>query len=350
MPTLKFDQKSPLHEFLRQRLMNRINLGKKGQQKFHERWIKAENTTLAYMHESKQDNARRNARALGSPRYTTIMIPYTYGMLMSAHTYWTSVFFARSPIHQYQGRHGEAEMQVMALEALVGYQVETGGMIPPYYIWLYNAGKYGFGVLGNYWCKEVLHYGQLVEMPDPVTGQTSLYQATQEIPGYNGTRAFNVSPWDFYPDPRVSLKQFQRGEFCVRRFELGWHEIVKRVKEGYYNDNVKYLKGHVNSRKFREAQSQLEWPEFNLTSIQGLENEAKHATGASLFEVYIEIIPAEWRLGESLKVSAEMGLHLYRRHGHHNWRKPARHGSLSVSLRCSGMRGGRLWNVHPRNS
>src|SRR5215470_9107689 len=149
MPTLKFDQKSPLHAFLKERIQNRVNLGKKGQQRYHDRWIRAENVTLAYMPESEQDMARRNLRGLGSPRYTTIMIPYTYGMLMSAHTYWTSVFFARAPIHQYMGRHGEAEMQVMALEALVGYQVETGMMIPPYYIWLYDAGKYGHGVLGN---------------------------------------------------------------------------------------------------------------------------------------------------------------------------------------------------------
>jgi hypothetical protein len=299
MPTLKFDKNSEFHQFLKDRLQSRYNLGRRGQQKYHDRWITAENTTLAYMHETEADNMRRNQRGLGTPKYTTIMIPYTYGMLMSAHTYWTSVFFARSPIHQFQGRHGEAEMQVMALEALVAYQVETGGMVPPYYIWLYDAGKYGHGILGNYWCKETLHFGQLAEMPDPLTGEVRLYQATNEVPGYNGTRGFNVSPWDFFPDPRVSLKHFQRGEFCIRRFEMGWNEIIKRVKEGYYNDNIKHLRGGVNSRKFREANSQLELPEFNLTTTQGLENEAKHATGASLLEVYIELIPNEWRLGDT---------------------------------------------------
>lgn len=300
MPTLKFDTKSPFHAFLKSRLENRWNLARKGQQKYHDRWIKAENTTLAYLPETEQDVFRRNERGKGHPKYTTIMIPYSYGMLMSAHTYWTSVFFARNPIHQFQGRHGEAEMQVMALEALVAYQVEVGNMTQPYYIWLYDSGKYGHGVLCNYWCKETLQYGQLVEMPDPVSGEVKTYQATSEVPGYQGTRVFNVSPWDFFPDPRVSLKQFQRGEFCIRRFELGWNEIIRRVKEGYYNENVKELKGHVNSRRWREAQSQLEWPEFNLTSVQGLENESKHASGASLLEFYVDLIPSEWRLGDGL--------------------------------------------------
>src|SRR5262245_19027507 len=136
MSTLKFDVKSPLHQFLKERLQNRWNLARKGQQKFHDRWIEAENRTLAYMHENEVDSARRNERGMGKPKSTTIMIPYTYGMLMSAHTYWTSVFFARTPIHQFQGRHGEADMQVLALEALIAYQVETGCMTPAYYVWL----------------------------------------------------------------------------------------------------------------------------------------------------------------------------------------------------------------------
>jgi hypothetical protein len=95
-------------------------------------------------------------------------------LLMSAHTYWTSVFFGRTPIHQYSGRHGETEMQVQALEALIDYQVEVGRFTGPYYVWFYDAGKYGMGILGEYWDVEKVAYGQLAGCQTPLQGRGSI--------------------------------------------------------------------------------------------------------------------------------------------------------------------------------
>ena len=201
--SLQFDTESALHRRLVSRLSSRVKMAEKGQSEQHEKWRRAEEITLAYMPTTEVDVRRKANRDSGKPTYTTIAIPYSYAMLMSAHTYWTSVFFSRTPIHQYSGRHGEGEMQVQAMEALIGYQVEIGQMTGPYYVWLYDAGKYGCGVIGHYWEKQILHYGQIVEMTDPMTGQTALYQTTQQIEGYQGNRVYNLSPWDFMHDPRV---------------------------------------------------------------------------------------------------------------------------------------------------
>ena len=300
MPTLKFTKGDPMHTFLKERIGNRIDLAKQGHSKRHDAWIDAENRTMAFMHESEKDSRRRAERTSGVPKYTTIMIPYTYAMLMSAHTYWTSVFFARSPIHQFAGRFGEAEQQTQAMEALIGYQVEVGGACAPYYIWLYDAGKYGCGVLCHYWCKEILQYGQLVEIPDPMTGRPTLWQSTQEVLGYEGNKCFNCSPWDFMHDPRVALKDFQKGEFVVRRFRIGWTEILRRTRLGYYNENIKFLKDHLTDFGQSEGSSNLVRPQFDLQSTEYLEHETKHAAGATLYEVYIDLVPQEWRLGAGL--------------------------------------------------
>ncbi len=299
MPTLKFDRNSDLHKKLRQRIAGRLSLARKSHDLQHDTWIEAEERTLAYVPESEQDAVRRAKRDSGDPRYTTIQVPYSFALLMSAHTYWTSVFFARSPVHQYSGRHGEAEMQTQALEALIDYQIQVGGAMGPYYIWLYDIGKYGCGILGHYWMKELLHYGQLVEMQNP-DGTTSIMQATSEVQGYVGNCIFNVSPWDFMHDPRVSFKDFQKGEFCCRRIRLGWHDVVKRQKAGYYNDNTQYLKDHLTDKSYNQGSQALERPQFDAT-LQDDENESsKHPAGVVAWEVYIELIPAEWGLGDGL--------------------------------------------------
>jgi len=301
MPTLKFDRKSPLHASLQKRLSSRIQLAKKGHEEQHDTWKKAEETTLAYMHETQVDAARRSRRDQGLPTYTTIQIPYSYALLMSAHTYWTSVFFARSPIHQYSGRHGEGEMQTQAIEALIAYQVEVGQMVGPYYVWLYDAGKYGCGIIGSYWEKQKLHFGQLVEMPDPITQEPTLYQTTQELEGYHGNRVYNVSPWDFMHDPRRSLKDFQKGEFVCCRCRLGWNDILRRKDQGYFNENIKYLQGHLTDKGRSESSDILKRPQFDRLMQDGLEEKDKHPSGATFWEVYVDLIPEEWGLGAGLK-------------------------------------------------
>src|SRR5215813_14441204 len=181
MPRYTIDLKkgTSLHDVLKRKIESRIKLAIEEQQTKHQKWREAEERTLAYLPETEADAGRRVKRLQGGiPTYTTIQIPYSYGILMSAHTYWTSVFFARNPVHQFMGRHGEGEQQTQALEALIGYQVEVGEFMGPYYIWLYDMGKYGLGIIGEYWDRRKLHIGQLVEMPDE-KGQPALFQTTQ---------------------------------------------------------------------------------------------------------------------------------------------------------------------------
>src|SRR5262245_24948746 len=303
--TIDIRKDSDLHKKLKRMIESRLRLGLDEQQTMHDKWREAEERTLAFVPESDADARRRfKRRETGQPFYTTIQIPYSYGILMSAHTYWTSVFFARSPIHQFTGRHGEGEQQTQAIEALIGYQVEVGEFLGPYYIWLYDAGKYGMGVIGEYWDRKKLHYGSLVEMADPLTGEATIYQTTEEIEGYVGNCLYNISPWDFVPDPRVAVKNFQKGEFCAYRCRMPWNRVVERVTAGYYVDSqVKLLRNRQPMDKATsETSQQLTRPPFDkliygyTTSLEGEEG-LKHPSGIIAYEFYAEIIPKEWGVG-----------------------------------------------------
>jgi hypothetical protein len=316
--TLTIKKEDKKHQKLLDRIQSRFKLAERGQQTRHDKWTRAEEITLAYIPESEADAARKSARSVsGIQTYTTIQIPYSYALLMSSHTYWTSVFFARNPIHQYSGRHGEGEMQIQALEALIGYQVEVGMMTGPYYIWLYDAGKYGVGILGQYWDVEKIHYGQIVEIPDPGAPEKFiLAQMTQEVDGYRGNRVYNVAPYDFFPDPRFPVGRFQEGEFCFVRKRMGWSAILRRADQGYFM-NVDYLKEHAKDHATDKSKSQgsdlLERPDFGNMLIY--DNEREHPAGMTFLEMYVELVPDEWSLGSSrfpqkwcFTVTEDMGL------------------------------------------
>lgn len=306
MPTLEIKKDSPLHKRLIKKISSRVSYGLREQQEKHDEWLKAENTTMAWIPEQDADAVRRNRRDnQGIPSYTTIQIPYTYAVLMSAHTYWTSVFFARAPVHQFSGRHGEGEMQVQAMEALISYQVDVGQMMVPYYVWLYDAGKYGVGIVGNYWDRQKLHYGSLVEMDDPnAPGTKAVYQTTQEITGYVGNRSYNVSPWDFIFDPRVPVKRFQEGEFCAARVRLGWNHILRRRDQKYYNSNVDELKeSNSIDTNNQSSDSALVKPQTRayIYENDGDENDPKnkHPASGTFWEFYVELVPSEWGVGST---------------------------------------------------
>lgn len=307
MPRYSIDvrKESQLHKRLVERLKARKKMAEQEHTEKYDEWRQAEERTLAYLPESQADMVRRNRRDnMGLPAYVTIQIPYSYGILMSAHTYWTSVFFARNPVHQFSGRHGEGEHQVQAMEALIGYQVEVGQMLIPYYIWLYDTGKYGAGIVGTYWDRQKLHYGQLVEMEDPTKpGEMALYQTTQEIEGYVGNCVYNVSPWDFMHDPRVSFKNFQKGEFCFCRLRLGWNRVVERMDAGYYvPEQVKLLQNREPTDKsLAQTSDQLKRPVFDKKLYNDRVNteDEKHPQGVLGWEAYVELIPKEWGLGDT---------------------------------------------------
>lgn len=306
--TINISKDSALHKKLCARIKARKKLAEDEHANNYEKWRMAEERTLAYLPETTADMVRRNRRDnLGIPSYTTIQVPYSYGILMSAHTYWTSVFFARNPVHQFSGRHGEGEQQIQAMEALIGYQVEVGRMLIPYYIWLYDAGKYGSGVIGTYWDRKKLHYGELVEIENPPgSGNFELYQTTKEMIGYEGNCLYNVSPWDFMHDPRVSFKEFQKGEFCFSRIRLGWNRVVERMDAGYYvSAQVKLLEGKEPvDNAGTHSSDQLRRPQFDrqlYTQWMGGEEERdKHPTGLIGWEFYVELIPNEWGLGSTM--------------------------------------------------
>jgi hypothetical protein len=193
-------------------------------------------------------------------------------------------------------------MQVQSLEALIDYQVEVGRLTGPYYVWMYDAGKYGVGILGEYWEVEKIAYGQLAEMPDPLTGAPMLMQATMEIEGYRGNKVYNINPFDFWRDPRVTMKNYQDGEFCVVLKRMLWNDVQRRAAAGYYM-NLDDLKRHATARFPDNNSAQLKRPDWASSQLttdwdpDGKNVDARHPAGVFAYEFYVDLIPKEWGVG-----------------------------------------------------
>lgn len=303
MPSLTLDIKfgSPLHERILKAVRDRVEFSKKKFQGRHKSWKESEEAALAFLPEREVDAQKRLKREGGSPQFTTVVVPYSYGVLMASHTYWTTVFMSRAPVLQYTGRHGETMQATQAVEALMDYQLQVGGMIVPMYIWLLDVGKYGLGVIGNFWEVQESAISEIVEQEEKIlgvipTGKTKKIKRTRRVKSYEGNRLYNVRPYDFFPDPRVPVSRFQEGEFCAVYNELGWNTMLKREEQGFYTNLEKLTDGNQGDLGARDQGSgQLELPGEEFSG--GIfDKKAKDTT--KVFECSIELVPDKWGLGK----------------------------------------------------
>ena len=314
MPSIsrRIPKDSDLHKRIIDEVRSRVRMAESKLADKRAKWSDAEDNVLAFLPERENDRLRKTARdGSGLPQYTTLVVPYSYAVLMASHTFWTSVFFARTPVFQYSGRHGEGQQKEQAVESLAAYQLHVGRMLPVLYSWLYDAGRYGLGVVGMWWAEEVSHIRQIIEREVdqilPGLGQTETEVVEQVIRqrGYEGNRLYNVRPQDFLWDPRVTVRDFQRGEFAIIRRKPGWNEIVKRERLGFYVniDNIDKDSGSEFSDTINVSDSSLITPDdlsFGEDERQGSTEfeEKKHPDVVPIYECYIELIPKEWKLDD----------------------------------------------------
>jgi hypothetical protein len=304
--TIRYD--SEQHRKILPRLMERLKRSDIAKADRVTQWEKNEEQYLAYMPAKVADRLREGARREGEPQYTTIEIPYSYAILLTAHTYITSTLLARNPIQQVSGRHGEAQQNEAAVEALLDYQLNVGGHLVPMYIWTLDALKYGVGVMGYYWDEESTTTSRYVMQPKrflglEIPGQFEEKKIEETTIGYQGTRAYNVRPQDFYTDPAYPVSQFQKGDFCGRYLELSYLDVRDNAGADGQYFNLEALK--ANRRGSNPASrilgsSQVNLPGNNQLGLSGYDDDNEGGI-VHCHEIYVRIVPRDWGLGTGTK-------------------------------------------------
>lgn len=257
-----------------------------------------------YLHDTVDTKERKQRFQSGEPDYYTIYVPQSYAVALSAHTYWTSVFFGRTPVFQFTGRHGEPQMKVQAVEAIMDYQRTVGAWGAPLYQWLLDPPKYGYGVIWDFWDESWVQTSIIEEKVPEFFGvalpgaEAKKVRRTQRTMGYQGNKLMNIHPAHFWPDWRVPMSNIQDGEFVCRRIDLSGNELARGEEMGaYQNAEVvrRMARGgdHTDSTYTGGAWSSLPYEErealIHTTAVDNIEG----------FEIVIDLVPKLWKLGKS---------------------------------------------------
>jgi hypothetical protein len=296
---------TPKHARVCDALVARVNYWREKYVDKLDRLAKDDDIFTAYIKETEADAQRKQNREDGEPEYTTVIVPYSYAALLSAHTYWTSVFLSRTPVHQFTGRHGEGEMSVQAVEALIDYQATVGAMLSKYYVWMHDAPRYGYGVMCTYWDEERTRISTISEEPQMFAGMPLVgsrprkVKRTKEVVSYQGNRTMNVHPSDFVVDPRVPLADYQKGEYCGRKVKLSWNDLVRGRAQGrYFNVDMAQKLGRISRVTERDDYfgKDIVVPDEEDMSLAGELGDVGTFEGV---ELWVDLIPKDWQLGGS---------------------------------------------------
>lgn len=301
--TFPLSPKSEHHKSIIQAFRARKHLAETGRGERLERWRKNEEIMLAYVPESETDEKRNQGKRAGMPQYTTIEIPYSYAMILTLHTYITSIFLTRTPVISLQGRHGEGEHSVMAMESLVDYQLTSGQNLGALYVWLIDPLRYGQGIIGHYWDVEEIAISRRQAQPrmflgQPIEGTEEMTTVQEVIKAYEGARLYNVRPQDFMHDPRVPfMKASTKGEFLIVSQKLSWADAKRRESQGLYF-SVDLVKTLVAKGGFREQGSPHKELPLDFDAMLGQERSKKNEPNyLNIHEFYWEIVPKQYGLG-----------------------------------------------------
>ena len=269
-------------------------------------WRIAEEMNQSYVPAADAERLQKRQTESWMKSFTTITIPYCYGVQMAMHTYLASVFMGRSPVYQSGGRNGQGQDQVLIMDSLIDYQMTAGDMIVPHYMFLMDPLTYGVGVMGLYWEEEnraITSYREVPKMVNDVPvldGNQQPEMETEEfvtnIEGYKGHKAFNVRPTDMLFDTRVSLACYQQGEFIGRRMRKHQNELRSMEGRGYFNteEAINLADGHKDNDLQSDNASMIE------TSDQSVLGK-RESKMVNLKEMYVKLIPSQWGLGQNTR-------------------------------------------------
>jgi hypothetical protein len=212
---------------------------------YHDSW---DNNSHIYRGYRGGDRADAEAKTKDEP--PKIIVPITYAQTQTALSFLLSTFLQKPNLYEVVGSGPEDIAKSFALNTDLQYQAQKDRMYLKLYFWLLDAIKQGFGVVRNDWTEKKVKMRVSRQAPvGGIQGIMSMFsgspmmqtiEAVEEVLSYQGNTTVNISPYAFYPDPSVSLANFQDGHFVATEDEKSLASV--KAQEGSMYFGTKFIK------------------------------------------------------------------------------------------------------------
>ena len=288
------------HARLRNKLVETINYSRRYMEGRFPNWQLIDEINTMFI---PLDQGDRNVLKQDRRKPVQITVPVSYAardVLLSQ--LWAS--YIKSPIFRFNGRvGGDSIRKALLTEAFIQQNMDAKSQALQLNAAWKSMLSYGIGPITATWEmqshfveKDVLSQASQTlqlfggERSDDVMGRL------EEIVTFEGNRLHNIDPYQYLPDPSVSMENLQDGEF------LGWSLLTtkhqKRQREKLQKDlfNVEYLKYmDCHSRLFESGQEENRRDRFSSDNFET--NNRDRVNICHDTWLYHWLVPSEWGLG-----------------------------------------------------
>lgn len=274
-------------------------------------WMKASSDKMCKLHDSwdtnsyiyrgyrMMDKEDRDAVKDGEP--AKLIVPITYAQVQTAISFILSTYTQRDNILEVRGTGPEDERSCMAMSTDLAYQLNNDKFVLKLYFWLLDALKQGFGVVRVEWDETRVPMRVANQVPDYSIGSifgavfgkkvpTKTEEAVEEVLQYQGNKIRNISPYAFYPDPSVSIANFQEGMFVATEEEVSLVSLEAKEGEIYFGTDK--IPTTMGKDLFNERKRRVSGP-FNETNDTNKGLVAKEDKAKSAIRIEIEVTLSE---------------------------------------------------------
>lgn len=284
------DLQSLLQDCLRDLKRSRTYMGR-----FYNDWDHA-----LEIYQQHIDEDAKDVRAKKKREPAKQIIPLSYAQVNTFATFLTSLFSQNPTLYEIEPTGSEDYDLKETNESVLEREVRTNRLYSKIYAFCLDIGRFSLGIFKTSWEYRTIKVESNAESasiisffsPSSLADELSVNQVNQEIEVTvcEGTKVYNVSPYNWYPDTRLPLMRWEEGEFVA-------DETVMHVRELKRRNGV-YGVEHV------ERMSTREYEERGETRLEGFDPSKDSGKSEDNFMVAVttvqrRLVPKDYGLSES---------------------------------------------------
>jgi hypothetical protein len=288
---------SELHDFLRDKVMDRANYSARIMTTRHSDWQKIDHTLTAYI---PADDYEKSLKDSDERKPVSVVFPNSYTVLETLLSYFVGAFI-QEPIFRYEGHGPEDVIGAILLEKVIQQQVLKNKVGLNLHTQARDAFAYGFGVSTPVWTEEWGKKRVKKEVPRMFGLGTRIeYEVQDEQLLYEGNALDNIDPYLYLPDVTVGIHEPQKGEYVGWVEHTNYMNLLAHESETGDLYNVKYLrelKGRSCSVYPMDSSGRGTKSGINKDSINNTSPDTD-SNSMNVIKMFIKIIPKDWDIGD----------------------------------------------------
>lgn len=215
------------------RLKDLIKLSRDEMVKYYDQWEVNDNI---YRGIKQMDEADRAAVKRKAP--VKFVMPVTYSQINTFVSFFLAVVNQRDYFYELGGTGQEDEKAAKVGQMVLEQNLEHNNFrYQKNKQFATDLAKYGVGVFKHSWTKETKTITRMVPVPVPtpvglVPPPPEMVQQSEDVTSYLGNVITCVTPFHWFPDPRLPVTRFMEGEFCASEDEYSRSQMRTYQRSG----------------------------------------------------------------------------------------------------------------------